>query len=115
MFLIGNIVRNLITALEFPQLNWFLFYGSKQGNIDFHSFFYCNFKTIVSTEIDLYFLSSLEHFQSDTFDTLSEVAFSFEEIHKVFECKVQECSTPLRLKIKDARTKSHRGNFLSNK
>ena len=31
MFLIGNILRNLTTALEFLKLKWLLIYGSKHG------------------------------------------------------------------------------------
>ena len=37
-FLIGNIPRNLITAMDFPQLKWLLIYGSKMANIDFYPF-----------------------------------------------------------------------------
>ena len=33
MFLIGNIPRNLITALEFHKLKWLMIYGSKHGKI----------------------------------------------------------------------------------
>ena len=51
MFLTGNILRNLITALEFPQLKWSLIYGNTK-NIDFHHSLR-NFKTMVSTEIKL--------------------------------------------------------------
>ena len=43
-------------------------------NIDFRIFFYCNFTTMVSAEVKLCFLSSLEHFWPDPYDTLSEVA-----------------------------------------
>ena len=39
MFLIGNISKNLITALEFHQLKWLLIYGSKHVKYWFsHSF-----------------------------------------------------------------------------
>ena len=62
-------------------------------NIDFHTL--CNIKTMVSTEIKMRFLSSLEHFQSDPFDILSEVAFFLKKIHKVFKNKVHGCSIPL--------------------
>ena len=56
MFLIGNILSSLITELEFTQLKWILIYGSKHGKYWFSQFFfYNNFKTIVSTEIKLWF------------------------------------------------------------
>ena len=64
-------------------------------NIDF-LIFYCNFTTMVSTEVKLWFLSSLEHFWSDPWDNLSEVALFFEKMHKVFKNKAQGCSTPLK-------------------
>ena len=35
MFLIGNILRNLTTALEFHWLKWLLTYGSKHGKLWF--------------------------------------------------------------------------------
>ena len=31
MFLIGNILGNLITEMEFHELKWLLIYGSKHG------------------------------------------------------------------------------------
>ena len=51
---------------------------------------------MVSTELKLWFLSSLEHFWPDPWDTLSEVALFFEKMHKVFKNKAQGCSTPLK-------------------
>ena len=57
----------------------------------FFSFFYCNFTTIVSTEVKLWFLSSLEHF----YTTLSKVALLFEKLYKVFKNKDQGCSNLL--------------------
>ena len=51
---------------------------------------------MVSTEVKLWFLSSLEHFWPDPKDALSEVALFFEKMHKVFKNKAQRCSTPLR-------------------
>ena len=51
---------------------------------------------MVSTKVKLWFLSSLEHFWPDPWDTLSEVALFFEKMHKVFKNKVQGCSTPLK-------------------
>ena len=51
---------------------------------------------MVSTEVKLWFLSSLEHSCSDPQDTLSEVALFFEKMHKVFKNKAQGCSTPLK-------------------
>ena len=56
-------------------------------NNDSHTF-YCNFKTMVSTEIKLHILSFLEHFLSDPFNTSSEVALFFEKIRKVLKNKV---------------------------
>ena len=50
---------------------------------------------MVSTEVKLWFFSSLEHFWPDPWDTLSEVALFFEKMHKVFKNKAQGCSTPL--------------------
>ena len=50
---------------------------------------------MVSTEVKLWFLSSLEHFWPDPQDTLSEIALFFEKMHKVFKNKAQGCSTPL--------------------
>ena len=52
---------------------------------------------MVSTEVKLWFLSSLEYFWPDPWDTLSEVALFFEKMHKVFKNKTQGCSTPLRV------------------
>ena len=52
---------------------------------------------MVSTEVKLWFLSSLEHFWPDPWDTLSEVTLFFEKMHKVFKNKAQGCSTPLRM------------------
>ena len=42
---------------------------------------------MVSTEVKLWFLSSLENFWPDPLDTLSEVALFFEKMHKVFKNK----------------------------
>ena len=50
---------------------------------------------MVSTEVKLSFLSSLEHFWPDPQETMSEVALFFEKMHKVFKNKAQRCSTPL--------------------
>ena len=50
---------------------------------------------MVSTEVKLWFLSSLEHFWPDPKGALSEVALFFEKMHKVFKNKAQRCSTPL--------------------
>ena len=47
-------------------------------NIDFSHIFHCNFTAMVSTEVKLWFLSSLEHFWPDPWDTFSEVALFFE-------------------------------------
>ena len=54
---------------------------------------------MVSTEVKLWFLSSLEHFWPDPKGALSEVALFFEKMHKVFKSKAQGCSTPLSLII----------------
>ena len=96
MFFVGNILRNLPTALEFHYHKWLLIYGSKRGKCWFSHIVYSSFTTMVSTEIKLWFLSSLEHFISDPLDTLAKVALFFEKIHKVFKNKVQWYSTPLR-------------------
>ena len=50
---------------------------------------------MISTEVKLWFLSSLEHFWPDPWDALSEVALFFEKMHKIFKNKAQGCSTPL--------------------
>ena len=50
---------------------------------------------MVSTEVKLWFLSSLEHFWPDPYDTLSEVALFFEKMQKVIKNKAQGYSTPL--------------------
>ena len=50
---------------------------------------------MVSTEVKLWFSSSLENFWPDPYGTLSEVALFFEKMHKVFKNKAQGCSTPL--------------------
>ena len=50
---------------------------------------------MVSTKVKLWFLSSLERFWPDPWDTLSEVALFFEKMHKAFKNKAQGCSTPL--------------------
>ena len=50
---------------------------------------------MVSTEVKLWFLSSLEYFWPYPQDTLSKVALFFEKMHKVFKNKAQRCSTPL--------------------
>ena len=49
-----------------------------------HSFI--SVETMVSTEIKLWFVEFLEHFQLDPFDALSEVVLFFEKISKVFKC-----------------------------
>ena len=64
-------------------------------NIDFRTFLaVTSLTTVVSTEIKLRFLSSLEHFWPDPLDTLSKVALFFEKMHKVFKNKVQGYCTP---------------------
>ena len=95
MFLIGNIPGNLITEPEFHLLKWLLIYGSKHGKYWFLHIFHCNFTTMASTEVKLRFLSSLEHFWPDPWDTLSKTSLFFEKMHKVFKNKAQGCSTPL--------------------
>ena len=57
--------------------------------------FYYNFATMVSTEVKLQFLTSLDHFWPDPYDTFSKVALFSEKMHKVFKNKVQGCCTPL--------------------
>ena len=72
-----------------------MIYGSKHGKYWFSHIFLCNFTTMASTEVKLWFLSSVEHFWTDLQDTLSKFGLFFEKMHKVFENKVQRCSTPL--------------------
>ena len=72
-----------------------MIYGSKHGKYWFLHIFHCNFTTMVSTEVKLWFLSSLEHFWPDPKGALSKVALFFEKMHKVFKNKAQRCSTPL--------------------
>ena len=82
-------------------------------NIDFHTFFsvtlkhgkywfshifFCNFKTMVSTAIKLWFLSSLEHFWSDPIDNLSKVVFLLRKCTKSSKNKVGG-STPLSITV----------------
>ena len=54
---------------------------------------------MVSTEVKLWFLSSLEHFWPDPQDTLSEVALFFVKMHRFFKNKAQGCSTPLNMYV----------------
>ena len=96
MFLICNSPRNLITALKFTNSSGYWFMAQNMDNIDLQTFFYCNLTTMVSTEVKLWFLSSLEHFWPDPLDTLSKVATFFEKKHKVFKNKAQGYCTPLR-------------------
>ena len=77
-----------------------MIYGSKYGKYWFSYIFHCNFTTMVSAKVKLWFLSSLEHFWPDPWDTLSEVALFFEKMHKVFKNKAQGCSTPLIKKMR---------------
>ena len=51
---------------------------------------------MASTEVKLWFLSSLEHFWPDPWVTLSKVALFFEKMQKVFKNKAQGFSTPLK-------------------
>ena len=78
-----------------------MIYGSKHGKYWFPHIFYCNFTTMVSTKVKLWFLSSLENFWPGPWDTLSEVALFFEKMHKVFKNKVQGCSSPLNMLVED--------------
>ena len=50
---------------------------------------------MVSAEIKLWFLSSLEHFWPDPQETLSKCALFFEKMHKIFQIKAQGCCTHL--------------------
>ena len=70
-----------------------MIYESKHGNNDFSHIVYSNFTTMVSTDIKLWFLSSLEHFLSDPLNILPKVTLFFEKIHKGF--KYNGYSTPL--------------------
>ena len=51
---------------------------------------------MASTEVKLQFLSSLEHFWPDPWDSLSTTSLFFEKMHNVFKNKAQGCSTPLK-------------------
>ena len=97
---VGNISRNLITALKFYKLKWLLIdLWLKTWKILIFTHFYRNCATLVSTEGKLWFLSSFEHFWPDPQDTLSKVALFFKKMHKVFKNKAQGCSTPLKKTI----------------
>ena len=62
MFLIGNILGNLILHWNFADSSGYWFMAQNMENIDI---FHCNFTTMVSTEVKLWFLSSLEYFWPD--------------------------------------------------
>ena len=51
---------------------------------------------MVSTELKLWFLSTLEHFWPDPWDILSRAGLCFEKMHKVFKNKAHGCCTPLK-------------------
>ena len=97
MFLISNILRNLITTLEFPQLKWLLIFESKHVNIDFHTFLlqlqnqilYWN-KTDKTDFWVPWNISNQIHLIQ-----CPKLLYRFEKIHKVFKSKVLGCSTPL--------------------
>ena len=55
----------LLLHWNFTNSSGYWFITQNMENIDFHNFFYCNFTTMVSTEVKLWFLSSLEHFWPD--------------------------------------------------
>ena len=95
MFLIGDSPWNLIRHWNFTNSSGYWFMAQNMENIDFHTFFHCKFTTMVSTEVKLWFLSSLEYFWPDPLDTLSKVTLLCEKMHKVFKNKAQRCSTPL--------------------
>ena len=62
MFLVGNILTLLTTALELHLLKWLLIYEPKYGKYWFSHTVYNTFTTMVyTTEIKLWFLSFLEH------------------------------------------------------
>ena len=65
MFLLGNILGNLITALESTKSSGYWFMVQNMQNIDFRTFFNYNFTTMAFTEVKLWFLSSLELFWPD--------------------------------------------------
>ena len=64
-------------------------------NIDFHTFLLLPHTTMVSTEVKLWLLSSVEHFYLDPYDSLSKVALFFEKMQEIFKNKTQGCCTPL--------------------
>ena len=49
---------------------------------------------MVSAEIKLWFLGSLEHFWPDLYEIFSKVALFFEKMHKVFIIKAQGAVPP---------------------
>ena len=56
-------------------------------NIDFCTFFTVTSQKMVSTEVKLWILSSLEPFWPDPYDTLSKIVLFFEKMHKVSNYK----------------------------
>ena len=65
----------------------------EHGNFWFSHIFCCNLTTIISTEVKLWFLSSLEDFWTDSQDNLSKFALFFEKKHKFFKNKAPRCCT----------------------
>ena len=65
MFLLGNILGNLITALEFTNSSGYWFMVQNIQKYWFSHIFHYNFTTMAFTEVKLWFLSSLEHFWPD--------------------------------------------------
>ena len=94
MFLIGDYKEpNYCTEISLTQV--LSIYDSKHGKYGFLRIFNCNFTTMVSSEVEVRFLSSLDHFWPDQSNTLSKVALVFEKMHKAFKNKAQGYCTLL--------------------
>ena len=95
MFLIGNILRNLITALEFPDLKWFLIYRSQHGKYWFSHIYTVTSKPFSLLDLNCDFLVTLNISNQIHLILCPKLIHFFEKIHKIFKKKVQGCSIPL--------------------
>ena len=59
--------------------------AQNMDNIDFRLFFTVTSQQWCLLEVKLWFLSTLEHFWPDPYDTLSKIALLFEKMQKVFK------------------------------
>ena len=91
-FLIGNIPRNLITALEFHELKWLLIYGSKHRKYWFSHFFYCSFTTVDFTEVKLWVFEFLGIFLTRFIGYFAQSCFIF----------LRKCTKSLKIRPKGA-------------